>query len=141
MCVVFGIRLNTLKHGGILVVSTLLTFSFFTCRGRQRYEQLYVAFTWFNGSLCIHAISFCTILMIERICWYTPFWIRRGESFQKGYQEEWKKVDVAQSYVSREDRSCPTATATKTEGVQKTQEDERTSTREPNRSGCSLPKS
>ena len=35
-------------------------------------------------------------------------------------------MDVAQSYASGEDKSCPTATATKTEGVQKTQEDERT---------------
>ena len=35
----------------------------------------------------------------------------------------------------------PTATATETDGVQKTQEDERSSTREPHRGGCSLPKS
>ena len=38
-------------------------------------------------------------------------------------------------------KPMPPETATKTEGVQKTQEDERTSTREPNRSGCALPKS
>ena len=133
--------LSTLKHDGILVFRRSSQF-FFTCRGRKRLEQLYVAFTWPNGSLCIHAISFCTILMTEWICWwYNPFWIRRGESFHKGDPEEWEQVDVAQSYASGEDQSCPTATATKTEGIQKTQEDERTSTRELNRSRCSLPKS
>ena len=80
--------------------------------------------------------------MTEWICWwYKPFWIPRGESFHKGDLEEWEQVVVAQSYASGEDKSCPTATATKTEGIQKTQEDERTSTREPNRSRCSLPKS
>ena len=63
----------------------------FTRRVRERLEQLFVAFTWLNGSLCAHAISFCTILMTEWICWYKPFWIRRGESYQKGYLEEWEK--------------------------------------------------
>ena len=46
-------------------------------------------------------------------------WLR-----EKRYLEEWEKVDVAQSYASGEDKSGPTATATKIEGVQKTQEDE-----------------
>ena len=100
-----------------------------------------LAFTWLNGSFYIHVIPFCAILMTEWICWYKPFWTRRGESSQKRYLEEWENVDVAQNYASGEDKSCPTATATKTEGVQKTQDDERTSTREPHRGHCSLPKS
>ena len=58
------------------------------------------------------------------------------------FLEEWQKVDVAQSYVSgEEDKSSPTATVTETEGSQKAQGDERTSTREPHRGGCSLTKS
>ena len=79
--------------------------------------------------------------MTEWTCWFEPFWIQRGESSQKGYLEEWENVDVTQSYASGEDKSCPIATATETEGVQKTQEDERTSTREPHRGGYALPKS
>ena len=55
---------------------------FCTRRGREQLGQLCVAFTWLNGSLCIHAISFCIILMAEWICWYKPFWTRCGESFQ-----------------------------------------------------------
>ena len=50
-----------------------------------------LAFTCLNGSLCTHAISFCTILMTEWICWYEPFWIQRGESYHKGYLEEWER--------------------------------------------------
>ena len=50
-------------------------------------------------------------------------------------------MDVTQSYASGEDKSCPTATVTETEGAQKTHEDERTSTREPHRGGYALPKS
>ena len=50
-----------------------------------------LAFTWLDGSLHTHACSFCTIMMTERICWYKPLWIRRGEFFQKVYLEEWEK--------------------------------------------------
>ena len=89
----------------------------------------------------MHAIPSCTILMTEWICCYKPFRIQCGESCQKGYLEEWEKVDVAQSYVSGEGKSCPTAIATETEEVQKTQEDERSSAREQHRGGYSLPKS
>ena len=107
---------------------------------RERFEQLHVFFTWLNGSLSMHANPGCTVPMTEWICWYKPFWIQRGESFQKEYLEEWEKVDVAHSCVSGEDKSCPTATVTETEGMHQAQEDERTSTREPHRGGCSLPK-
>ena len=113
---------------------------FYTSGSRTALKHLCVVFTWLNGSLCINAISFCTILMTEQICWYKPFWIRRGESCQKLYLEEWENVDVAQCHVSGDDKSCPTATVTEIEGVQKAQEDERTSSREPHRGDCSFPK-
>ena len=58
----------------------------------------------------MHANPSCTILLTEWICCYKPFWIQRGESYRTGYLEEWEKVDVAQSHVSGEDKSCPTAT-------------------------------
>ena len=55
--------------------------------------------------------------------------------------DEWEKVDVGQNYASGGDKSCPTTTATKTEGVLSTQDHKRTSTRETRRDDCSLPKS
>ena len=61
--------------------------------------------------------------MTEWICWYKPFWIHRGESYQKVYLEEWEKVDVEQSYVSGEDKSCLTARFAEAERLQKAQED------------------
>ena len=60
-------------------------------------------------------------------------------SHLRGSLEEWETVDLTQSYASGEDKSCPTATVTEIEGVHETQEDERTSTREPHRGGYSLP--
>ena len=69
----------------------------------------------------------CTI---QRICWYKPFWIQRGESYQKEYPEEWEKGDVEQSCVSPEDKSCLTAIFAETDRLHKAQEDERTTTRD-----------
>ena len=89
----------------------------------------------------MHANPSCTIQMTEWICWYKSFGIQRGESYQKVFLEEWEKVDPEQSYVCGEDKSCPTAIVTETERLQKAQEDGRTTTREPHRGGCSLPKS
>ena len=83
----FGLRLGTLKHDGVLVVSTHLTVS--ARRGRERFEQLSVVFYLAQRKLHIHAISFRTILMTAWICWYKHFWVRRGESIQKPYLEEW----------------------------------------------------
>ena len=73
--------------------------------------------------------------MTEWICWYKQFCVHRGESYQKEYLEECEKVDFEQSYVSGEDKSCLTARFADAERLQKAQEDERTTTREPHRGG------
>ena len=73
-----------------------------------------------------------TIQVTEWICWYKPFRIQRGESYQKVYLEEWEKVDVEQSNVSGKDKSCLTAIFAES--------DERTTTREPPRDSSSSAK-
>ena len=85
-----------------------------------------LAFTWHNGNLCMHVNPSSTIQMDEWICRYTPFWIQRGESYQKGTLKT-GKVDVEQNFDSGKDKSCLTA--------------ERTTTRAPPRDSSSLPKS
>ena len=50
-------------------------------------------------------------------------------------------MDVEQSHLSRDEKSCLTSRIAETERLQKVQEDERTTAREPHRGGCSLPKS
>ena len=50
-----------------------------------------LAFTWLNGSLFMHVSPSCTIQMTEWICWYKPFGIQRGESYQQGHLESGEK--------------------------------------------------
>ena len=90
-----------------------------------------LAFTWLNGNLC-------TIQMTDWTCWDKPFWIQRGEPYQKGYLEEWEKVDVEQNCDSGKDKSCLTAIFAEPERERKAHEDERTTTRAPPRDCSSL---
>ena len=71
--------------------------------------------------------------MTEWMCWFSPVWIRRGDSIQKAYLEEEEKVDVGGKYASGSDSSLPNVTATKSEGVLDTQDQKRTSMREARR--------
>ena len=84
-CVVFGIRLSTLKLGAV--------------SGNQRASQsLHVGvdngsnnsifFTWLNWKL-MHVTPSCMIQMTEWKYWCKPFWIQRGVSDQKLFLEEW----------------------------------------------------
>ena len=86
-CVVFGIRLSTLEHSG--VSGNQYTSQSQHVGVENGSNNLMLAMTWLNGNFCMYVCPSCTIQMTEWICWCKPFWIQRGESYQKEYLEEW----------------------------------------------------
>ena len=66
--------------------------------------------------------------MTQWVCKWKPFWVPRGDTFQKAYPEEWEQEDDDQNYIHGEEsknchRSYSASRTTASEGLHTVEDD------------------